>query len=149
MIYIPLSVFDRWHCERAGGRLKSPWEIVRKLTQLKPRETSLVQRPDGHIGRPSPLPVAVAVAGDRSSNRAAAYRRSIVSIASTKLHHGCSHNTPIPWHSLVDWTSRHIGMVRHAQIGRLVRAKRPTDYAYVTCQSLWFDLITSCTKECR
>lgn len=66
-IYVPMPVSNRWHRERAGS-LKSPWETVRKLTQLKSRETSLVLRLDGHIGRPSPLPVAVAVAGDRSSH---------------------------------------------------------------------------------
>lgn len=141
MTYVTLPVSSRWHHGRAGNLLKSPWETVRKLTRLKPRETSLLQRYDGHIGRPSPLPVTAVVADDRSRratrDRAAAYRRPVLSVASTKLHHGtATQHTPISRHSPVDWTSRHIGMVRHAQIGRLVRAKRPTDYAYVTCQSL-------------
>lgn len=64
---------------------------------------SLVQRHGGHIGRPSPLPVVVPVIEVTASDRAAAFRQPAVAIASTKLHHGYSRNTPIPWHSL-SWT---------------------------------------------
>lgn len=108
----------------SDNRLKSPWETVRKLTQPKPRETSLVQ---SWTRRPSwtasSLPNCRAVKGPRTImlprsgwSRFQSHRPGTITVA----------NDSQPRQPLyrLDWTSRHIGTAwTCADWTPLVRAK--------------------------
>lgn len=106
------------------NRLKSPWEIVRKLTQPKPRETSLAQswtrRPSWAASSPSPNQSGSRAGKGATSDGAAARRWAAGLQVSSTRHHHADRRVPSQASRSPDLTGRAAILARRgpAQIGR-------------------------------